>query len=541
MRSGITAAVVLAMASATIQPALAVEDEVVHLSPDSADRYRPAIADHGSIEVLANIDSITAPVVSPDGDTVAFAGALGDESLGLYAVFVVNTDGSGLRQITTGSYGELDPAWSPDGSSIAAVQNVDGALYDKARLIVIDVSSEDVDVLTGAVGAARPAFSPNGSTIAYDTSAGVHVLGASGGTPQLIGPGGYDPTFSANGSRVFYLAANGASNEIRSVATAGGQHSVVYTTQQGLENPISFAGRIMFTQYIGWGYDSRTSVRLNSVTESGGSLRTEKQIPGHPVMLGPRRGNDEMLFYRSDGLYQYFDVQADGDLGSTILEGNNYSSSWTSISDLDLDGDGAGEMLFYRATTGTFKYYAMKSNGSLEKLILSGSGYSTGWSSITAVDLDGDRRDEIFFYRMSDGAYRYYDIRPDGTLSELLSGGGGYSKGWTSVTAIDLDGDDKDEMLFYRATDGTYKYYTMRSNGSLDDLILGGTAYSTGWSAITAVDLDGDGQDEIFFYRTSGSFRYYNISASAGLGSPIASGSGYTQGLSVVTAIDLEG
>ena len=541
MRRRVTAALALAVASATMQPALAAEDEVAHLSPDSSGRYRPAIADHGSIEVLADIDSITAPVVSPDGDMLAFAGALDDGSLGLYAIFVVNTDGSGLRQITTGSYGELDPAWSPNGSSITAIQNGDGALYDTGQLIVVDVSSEEVDVLTGAVGAARPSFSPNGSTIAYDTSAGVHVVGASGGASQLIGPGGYDPTFSANGSRVFYLAVNGTSNEIRSVPTGGGAHNVIYATPQGLENPLSFAGRIMFTQYIGWGWDARTSVRLNRVTESGGSFRTEKQIAGNPVMLSPRRGNDELLFYRSDGLYQYHDVQADGDLGSTILEGDNYSTSWTSISDLDLDGDGAGEMLFYRATTGTFKYYEMRSNGTLESLILGGSGYSTGWSSITAIDLDGDRRDEIFFYRKTDGAYRYYDIRPDGTLAQRLSGGGGYSTGWSSITAVDLDGDDRDEMLFYRATDGTYKYYEMGSNGSLTDLILGGTGYSTGWSAITAVDLDGDGQDEIFFYRTTGSYRYYNINAAAGLGSPIASGSGYTQGLSVVSAVDLEG
>ncbi len=30
------------------------------------------------------------------------------------------------------------------------------------------------------------------------------------------------------------------------------------------------------------------------------------------------------------------------------------------------------------------------------------------------------------------------------------------------------------------------------------------TGYTEGWSSITAVDLDGGGQDEIFFYRDDG-------------------------------------
>ena len=46
--------------------------------------------------------------------------------------------------------------------------------------------------------------------------------------------------------------------------------------------------------------------------------------------------------------------------------------------------------------------------------------------------------DEMFFYRSTDGAYRYYTMRPDGTLSTLLQGGTGYSLGWNSITAVNL-------------------------------------------------------------------------------------------------------
>jgi hypothetical protein len=60
-----------------------------------------------------------------------------------------------------------------------------------------------------------------------------------------------------------------------------------------------------------------------------------------------------------------------------------------------------------------------------------------------------------------------------------------------------------------------------------------------GWDAITAVDLDGDGQDEMFFYRDTGSFRYYRTSGS-GLGAVISSGTGYSLGWDAITAVDLD-
>jgi hypothetical protein len=45
----------------------------------------------------------------------------------------------------------------------------------------------------------------------------------------------------------------------------------------------------------------------------------------------------------------------------------------------------------------------------------------------------------MFFYR-DDGLYRYYNIKPDGTLSTPLLAGTGYTTGWDSITSIDLDG-----------------------------------------------------------------------------------------------------
>ena len=131
-------------------------------------------------------------------------------------------------------------------------------------------------------------------------------------------------------------------------------------------------------------------------------------------------------------------------------------------------------MFFYRSTDGAYRYQRHENQWCLGNPALPvGPATPLEWDSITAVDLDGDGNDEQFFYRSTDGAYRYYDMKTNGALGTLLSGGTGYSLGWDSITAIDLDGDGNDELFFYRSTDGAYRYYNMNTNGSLGALIRG--------------------------------------------------------------------
>jgi hypothetical protein len=278
---------------------------------------------------------------------------------------------------------------------------------------------------------------------------------------------------------------------------------------------------------------------LSTKVASGGRLNAGAAVAdvkdtGNPIAPGDQ--NDEIFFYRDDGLFRFYDIRADGSLPKALLGGSSYTSGWTSITSVDLEGDGQDEMFFYR-DDGLFRYYNVNSDGSLPKPLLAGDAYTAGWSSITAIDLDGDGQDEMFFYR-DDGLFRYYNIKPNGLIGTPIAAGDGYTGGWSSIAAVDLDGDGQDEMFFYR-DDGLFRYYNIKPDGQIGTPIAAGTGYTKGWSSITAIDLDGDGQDEMFFYRDDGLFRYYNVNADGSLGSPVLGGSDYTKDWDAITSVDL--
>jgi TolB protein len=77
--------------------------------------------DDGSnqVQLTSTTDSLY-PDISPDGTKIVFAKI--DDSPGSdnqYDIWVVNTDGSGLTQLTNGTEQDMYPVWSPDGTKIA--------------------------------------------------------------------------------------------------------------------------------------------------------------------------------------------------------------------------------------------------------------------------------------------------------------------------------------------------------------------------------------------------------------------------------------
>jgi acylaminoacyl-peptidase len=113
-----------------------------------------------------NVQIATDPQISPDGKSIVyvrqFADIMTDHRYS--TLWMVDADGSHHRPLTTGNRSDVSPRWSPDGTRIAFIGEVEG----HAQIMLLWRDTEKVSALTNLQEAPdHVAWSPDGRTLAY--------------------------------------------------------------------------------------------------------------------------------------------------------------------------------------------------------------------------------------------------------------------------------------------------------------------------------------------------------------------------------------
>jgi len=174
-------------------------------------------------------------------------------------LYLVPRDGGTPRQLTSGELSQSAPAWSPDGRTIAFVQ--DSTEQSEVReegqpsIYLLSVADSTMRALpTGFPESSDPAWSPDGKTIAFGCSKGrglendVCVIPATGGASRnLTADWNLDPSapvWSADGKTIYFSAETSGNTHLFAVAASGGPVRQVTTGERQLRGfTISADGR----------------------------------------------------------------------------------------------------------------------------------------------------------------------------------------------------------------------------------------------------------------------------------------------------------
>jgi TolB protein len=120
------------------------------------------------------------PAYSPDGKLIAYD--YRKPGFSIREVYVMNADGSGIRQVTKLSRVSGLPSWSPDGKRIAFQSNAGGGRYE---IYTIGVDGRGLRQVTQSkIDVIQPAWSPDGTKIAFSRDGAIWVI-AGGKETQL--------------------------------------------------------------------------------------------------------------------------------------------------------------------------------------------------------------------------------------------------------------------------------------------------------------------------------------------------------------------
>jgi Tol biopolymer transport system component len=218
-----------------------------------------------------NNDFKREPAWSPDRTRIAFVQA---DASGNWNIFVMNADGTDARQVTSDPARENGPRWTADGRIVYQ--------HDNRIWIVNADGSGAAELPTGPGDAVTPDASPKGDTVAFSNGRAIYTMQLSGRRlRQVTSPtAGADvqPRFSPHGHLLSFMRDNGTSDfDVYVVHANGGKLVQLTATPDRFEYWSSWSGDDVIFSAAG-----ADGIHLYAVDSGGGVERRVSTVPQAP-------------------------------------------------------------------------------------------------------------------------------------------------------------------------------------------------------------------------------------------------------------------
>jgi alpha-tubulin suppressor-like RCC1 family protein/WD40 repeat protein len=288
-------------------------------------------------------DSLEAPVAVEFTSAAALA-TTGEISFtsrgpnGSSEIFVMNLDGSGVRQLTDHPAQDEAATWSPDGTRLAFLSDRDRPNTGNMDVYVMNDDGSGVTRLTTVGNVVLPAWSRSGTRIAFHTypEFGIYVMNADGSDlqPVTTEPGVWNaqPAWSPDGTRLAFSSDRDGNREIY-VMNADGSEVTRLTNAPGNDEFPTWSpdgNKIAFDSFR----DGNTEIYVMNVDGSAVTKVTDHLSEDGNASWSPDGTRIAFVSLRAGPPYQLFVTNADGS-GVTQLTNypaGSYQPEWSPVS-----------------------------------------------------------------------------------------------------------------------------------------------------------------------------------------------------------------